>query len=182
MTKIMKRLAGIRRVVSTIIVLMAVQSIAQADPSEIRMSTVNRYVGDMIIYAPKAPKAVVTVFTDLDCGYCRKLHGEIPQLMELGIELRYLAFPRHGIGSASYRKMGSVWCSKNRQSAMSKAMYGEAIPHQDCAHSLTAQYNLARELGISGTPTLIFADGTLWGGYLSAEKLAKEAIKHSVSE
>lgn len=178
MTKMMKRM-GMVWVVS-IVSLVLGQSVAQADTKEVRMRTVNRYLPDMIVYRPqKAPKAVVTVFTDLDCGYCRKLHAEIPRLLELGIEFRYLAYPRHGVGSASYRKMGSVWCSKNRQSAMTKAMHGESIPNNNCAHSLAAQFALAQQLGISGTPTLIFADGTIWGGYLSAEKLAKEAIKHS---
>lgn len=177
MTKMIKGI-GMLWVVSMVSLVLG-QSLAQADPSEASMSKINRYRFDMIAYAPKAPKAVVTVFTDLDCGYCRKLHAEIPRLLELGIELRYLAYPRHGVGSASYRKMESVWCSKNRQSAMSKAMHGEAIPNTHCAHSLAAQFALAQQLGISGTPTLIFEDGTVWGGYLSAEKLAKEAIKHS---
>jgi thiol:disulfide interchange protein DsbC len=137
---------------------------------------------DMVIYRPKVVKAVVTVFTDTDCGYCRKLHQEIPQLMDLGIELRYLAYPRQGHGSATYTKMESIWCAENPQSMMTKVMKGEPVQSITCRSAIPAQRILGEKLGISGTPTLVFADGSLWAGYLTAEKLAKEAIKHSLKE
>ncbi len=137
---------------------------------------------EMVVYSPKELKAVVTVFTDPDCGYCRKLHAEISQLLDLGIELRYLAFPRQGVGSPTYTKMESVWCSKDPKEAMTNAMQGEAVSVGTCssAKEIEAQLELGQKIGINGTPTLVFADGTLVGGYLSAEKLAKEAIKHNL--
>lgn len=137
---------------------------------------------EMVIYRPKTVKAVVTVFTDADCGYCRKLHQEIPRLMDLGIELRYLAYPRQGRGSATYTKMESIWCSNDPKSMMTKVMEGEHVQPITCRNTIPAQLLLGEKLGISGTPTLVFADGSLWAGYLTAEKLAKEAIKHRLKE
>jgi thiol:disulfide interchange protein DsbC len=137
----------------------------------------------MIVYRPANVKAVVTIFTDLQCGYCKKLHREIPKLIDLGIELHYMVYPRHGIGSSSYNTMVSIWCSKDPKEAMTQAMEGEEIKKNICnSHSVADQMLLGRKLGVSGTPTLFFADGTMWGGYLSAEKLAKEAIKHTPKE
>lgn len=133
---------------------------------------------DMVVYGPENPKATVTAFTDLNCGYCRKLHNEIPRLTELGIQIRYLALPRQGVGSPGYNKMVTIWCSADRQVAMSRAMQGESLPPKTCQNAIREQLALARKLGVSGTPTLIFADGTVWPGYLSAEKLAREAIRH----
>lgn len=134
---------------------------------------------EMIIYKPKGhTKAVVTIFTDLECGYCRKLHTEIPKLNDMGIEVRYLAFPRHGIGSNTYNRMVSIWCSSNPRDALEKAMWGEMPANKTCSHSIDAQYQLGRKLGISGTPTLVFQDGTVLGGYETAERIARQAVKH----
>jgi thiol:disulfide interchange protein DsbC len=137
---------------------------------------------EMVIYRPSVVKGVVTVFTDADCSYCRKLHAEIPRLLDLGIELRYLAYPRQGVGSPTYTKMESVWCSKDRKEMMTKVMEGKHVQPLTCRNTIGEQLLLGEKLGISGTPTLVFADGTLWGGYLSAERLAAEAIKHSLKE
>jgi len=136
---------------------------------------------EMIVYKSKDPKAVITIYTDLDCGYCRKLHYEIPKLNDLGVEVRYLAFPRHGIGSTAYNTMVGIWCSENPHEAMTHAMEGQEVAYKTCKHSIEKQYDLGLEMGVSGTPTIIFADGAMWGGYLSAERLAREAIKHSGS-
>jgi len=133
----------------------------------------------MIIYKPKEEtKAVVTIFTDLECGYCRKLHEEVPKLNALGIEVRYLAFPRRGVGSTTYNRMVSIWCASNPKEALAKAMWGEMPASKTCSHSIDAQYQLGRKMGISGTPTLVFSDGTVWGGYETAERIARQAMKH----
>ncbi len=136
----------------------------------------------MVIYAPKEIKGVVTIFTDPDCGYCRKLHSEVSKLVDLGIEVRYMAFPRQGIGSPTYDKMVSIWCSKDRADAMSKAMQGEEIETQVCSNNVGEQFVLGEKLGLNGTPALLFPDGALVGGYLPATKLAEEAIKHSLKK
>lgn len=137
---------------------------------------------NVLIYRPEAVKGIVNIFTDLDCSYCKKLHEEIPRLMDLGIEVRYLAFPRHGAGSLSYTKMVSIWCAEDPKDVMTQAMREEELEVRHCEHTIDQQFALGRKLGVRGTPTLIFSDGTLWSGYLPATTLAKEAIKHSLKE
>jgi len=134
---------------------------------------------DMIVFKAKgATKAVVNVFTDIDCGFCRKLHKEVPQLNAMGIEVRYLAYPRAGIGSESYQKLVTAWCAKDRQGVLTRYKNGEAVPINTCSDNpVTAQYQLADRLGISGTPAVIAADGELLGGYLTAPELAQRLIK-----
>lgn len=135
---------------------------------------------EMVIYKPsEAIQGEVIVFTDSDCGYCKKLHSEIPKLLKLGIQLKYLAYPRQGIGSPTYTKMESVWCAKDRKEAMTRLMKGEEVSPAECQNTLQSQMELARKIGISGTPSLIFRDGTMWGGYVPAERLAKMAIEHN---
>jgi thiol:disulfide interchange protein DsbC len=156
------------------------RNLTEATRRQLRRSLLDHLSSkEMIIYHPKETKGSVTVFVDTDCGYCRKLHAEVPKLVEQGIEVRYLAFPRAGIGSSVYNKMLSAWCAKDPGIVMTKVMTGEAIETLTCNNTLESQLLLGRKLGISGTPTLVFADGTLWGGYLPAEKLASEAIKHN---
>ncbi|MDP2228840.1 MAG: DsbC family protein [Moraxellaceae bacterium] len=121
------------------------------------------------------PKAIVHVFTDIDCGYCRKLHQEVSAMNRLGIEVRYLAFPRTGPVSPSATKLNAVWCAKDRQSAMTRAKAGESVTAaKSCkAPAVAAQYALGEELGVRGTPAIFGPDGMQLGGYVSAESLAK---------
>ena len=130
---------------------------------------------DMVIYKAKgATKGVVTVFTDVDCGYCRKLHKEVPQLNDMGIEVRYLAWPRAGIGSESYQKMVTVWCAKDRQKTMTSLKNGDNVPISTCKDNpVAAQYELGEKMGVNGTPALIKADGELIPGYMPAAELAQ---------
>lgn len=130
---------------------------------------------DMIIFKPKGPaKAVLNVFTDIDCGYCRKLHKEMPELNALGIEVRYLAYPRAGVGTESYQKMVTAWCAKDRQGTLTRFKNGEAVPINTCSDNpVTAQYQLGERIGISGTPSLITASGELIPGYVPAKELAE---------
>lgn len=117
-------------------------------------------------------KAKITVFTDIDCGYCRKLHREIPRMNEYGIEVSYLAYPRAGFGSDSYKKFVSVWCSDDRLKALTSAKAGNDIAAKDCKNPVTAQFELGKSFGIKGTPATVLEDGQLLPGYLSADKLA----------
>jgi len=112
------------------------------------------------------------VFTDIDCGYCRKLHGEIDQFNAKGITVRYLAFPRSGIGAPSYNKAVSVWCDKDPQAAMTRAKNGETLPKADCDNPVKEQYELGQLIGVQGTPAIIMEDGALLPGYVPAAKLA----------
>jgi thiol:disulfide interchange protein DsbC len=128
-----------------------------------------------IEFAPQPPiaaKYVVTVFTDLDCPYCRKLHSQIAQYNAKGIAFRYVFFPRHGIGSPTYFQAIAVWCSADRQDALTRAKLGQNIPSKKCENPVDKEYKLATELGIAGTPGLILPDGTLYGGYATPDELA----------
>ena len=149
-----------------------------------KMAAVNQLSEkDMIVYAPKKVKHVVTVFTDIDCGYCRKLHSEIAQYNKLGIEIRYLAYPRAGIGSDSYKKAVAVWCAKDRKAAITTAKNGGNIEQKTCDNPVAKEFNLGQELGVNGTPTLVLENGQIYPGYAPPEQLNKvlEQIKPQLS-
>lgn len=129
---------------------------------------------DMIIFpAEGESKATVTVFTDVDCPYCRKLHGDIAELNKLGITLRYLAFPRTGLDTETHYKMVSTWCAEDRKAMFTAAKRGGDVPPADCDNPVAAQYELGREVGVTGTPALVFEDGTILPGYVPAATLAQ---------
>ena len=141
---------------------------------------------DVISFKPKGKvKGVVYVFTDVDCGYCRKLHQEVQAMNDLGIELRYLAFPRGGANSPAYNKMVSAWCAKDRKKAITDLKTGNNIqttavtqkdapqPEGSCGALVDQQYQLGNKLGVSGTPALFLEDGRAIPGYRPAAELAK---------
>lgn len=130
-------------------------------------------VEEMVVFSPKkTTRQSVFVFTDVDCGYCRKLHQEMSAINDLGIEVRYLAYPRDGIGSVAYTKLVSAWCSDDRQSAITRLKAGQAVPAKTCTNPVADQYQLGRSLGITGTPAIITQSGELLPGYLPAKELA----------
>lgn len=130
---------------------------------------------EMLVFSPDSEnvKATVTVFTDIDCGYCRKLHREVPALNELGIAVRYLAYPRAGVGSASYDKAVSAWCAEDPNGALTRAKAGQEIEQAICANPVAAHYALGDQFGVTGTPAIFFEDGRLQPGYLPAEEMAR---------
>ena len=128
---------------------------------------------DAIIFAPNGPaKHTVTVFTDVDCVHCRHMHSEIGELNRLGIRVRYLMFPRGGPDTESWYKAVSVWCSADRKDALTRAKKGETLPPGKCDSPVAAQYELGRQLGISGTPGIVTETGEFLAGYASAAYLA----------
>lgn len=129
---------------------------------------------DAIVFPAKGKrKAYMYVFTDVDCGYCRKLHVEaLPTLNEKGVEVRYLAFPRAGIGSDSYRRIASAWCAKDKQAAMTKLKTGKPLKENVCKDNpVKAQFELGHSIGVNGTPALVLEDGTMVPGFRPAEEL-----------
>lgn len=129
---------------------------------------------DMVVFAPKKVEHTITVFTDIDCGYCRKLHNEMDSYNQLGIKVRYLAYPRSGPNSLSFDKAVNVWCSRDRSAAMTLAKQSKisASDLQICAENpVMAQWQLGRSMGVNGTPTIITSDGKMIPGYLPADKL-----------
>ena len=138
---------------------------------------------EQITYSPDHPKYDLLVFTDIDCGYCRKLHNQMKEYNKEGIAIHYLAFPRAGVGSASYDKFVSVWCADDQQTALTLAKNGTDPDPQKCPNPIADQYELGRELGVSGTPALVTADGTLIPGYMPPEQLRQrlESMDDSVA-
>jgi thiol:disulfide interchange protein DsbC len=124
-----------------------------------------------ITFAPEEPKYDLTVFTDIDCGYCRKLHAQIDEYNQQGIAIHYMAFPRAGVGSHSYEKAVSVWCAGDQRNALTQAKLGAEPDPLQCDNPIEDQYKLGLELGVSGTPSLLTADGTMIPGYVPPEQL-----------
>jgi len=129
---------------------------------------------ERVVYKPAGKvKARLTVFTDPTCPYCQKLHAEMSQLNDMGIEVDYLAFPRMGPNSDAARQLADVWCSDNRSEAMSAAFRGDSVKSSpSCEAPITSQYQLGVKSGIQGTPAIIFPDGKMVPGYLPAKRLA----------
>jgi len=130
---------------------------------------------DMVVFSPEGkPKASIYVFTDVDCGYCQMMHQQVPKMNEMGIEVRYLAYPRAGLNSPSFNKIASAWCAADKKSALTKLKNKEEIPMNVCANNpVAAQFRLGQQFGVSGTPSLILENGQLVGGYVEPERLAQ---------
>jgi thiol:disulfide interchange protein DsbC len=129
--------------------------------------------GKLIIFpAVGDTKAILNVFTDVDCGYCRKLHQEVPVLNKSGVEVRYLAFPRSGPGTESARRIAMAWCAKDQQKTLTDIKNGRNIPGKPCDDNpVEEHYNLGIQFGVQGTPALVLMDGTLIPGYRPASEL-----------
>jgi len=141
------------------------------------MSTVSE--AQMVVFAPKDPKYTVTVFTDVDCGYCRKLHSQMADYNRLGIKIRYVFYPRTGPDTESWAKAEQVWCSPNRGDALTKAKLDQAIPGpKHCSGSPVAkEYALGQDIGVRGTPSIVLDDGEMLGGYLPPQMLMQHLKK-----
>jgi thiol:disulfide interchange protein DsbC len=131
---------------------------------------------NMIIFKPKIGKYMVSVFTDIDCGYCRKLHSEIDQYLAEGITVRYLFYPRAGKGSDSYKKAISVWCADDRNTALTEAKKGTAPKEKTCDNPVDQHMQLAQDFGAQGTPLIVTQKGNVLPGYVPAKQLA-EALR-----
>jgi thiol:disulfide interchange protein DsbC len=125
----------------------------------------------MVIYGPEDPKYVVTVFTDIDCGFCRKLHAEMDKYNANGIQIRYLFYPRAGQDSESYQKAVSVWCADDRKEALTTAKLGGEVPQRTCDNPVREHVALGRVMGLQGTPALVLQDGEMIPGYIPADRL-----------
>ncbi len=128
-------------------------------------------VSRQIEFVPKKTAYDLTVFTDIDCGYCRKLHSQMAEYNDQGIAIHYMAFPRAGIGSASYDKFVSVWCADDQQAALTAAKTGSEPEPRQCDNPIAEQYQLGIALGVTGTPAIMTADGQLIPGYVPPETL-----------
>jgi thiol:disulfide interchange protein DsbC len=119
-----------------------------------------------IVFAAANPRHTVTVFTDIDCGYCRKLHEQMAVYNKLGITVEYLFYPRSGIGGESFDKAVAVWCAPDRRAALTAAKAGKVLPPGKCANPVTQDYELGRRIGLEGTPAIYAANGEQIGGFV----------------
>jgi thiol:disulfide interchange protein DsbC len=127
---------------------------------------------EMIVFAPAETKRTITVYTDVDCPYCRKLHKEVPTLVDNGVKVRYLWYPRSGVNTPSYDKAVSIWCAEDQLDAMNDAKLNNKISSLKCdPNPVASQYQSGKKVGVRGTPTIVFDDGTIVGGYLPAKDL-----------
>lgn len=154
------------------------------DISQIGLSVVRRAelakipATDRIVFAPVGPaKHRVAIFTDIECGFCRKLHEDIAEYNKRGIAIEYLAFPRAGLQSADSVAMQSVWCASDRRKALTDAKAGRPVPPMACKNPVADQYESGRRMGLTGTPMIINEDGLMLPGYLPPDKMLESLDK-----
>lgn len=137
----------------------------------------------MVVFSPAKPTTTITVFTDIDCGYCRKLHKQIAEYNAKGIKVRYMFFPRSGPGTESWTKAEQVTCARDRRAALTRSKMGEKLTDKACQPNPVAQhYNIGRDFGLQGTPAIILDSGELIGGYLEPAELSKYIAETKVAK
>lgn len=134
-------------------------------------------MAEMVVYPAKGEaKSHITVFTDTTCPYCQKLHAEVPELNRMGVEVRYVAFPRQGLNSPGDEQLQAVWCSKDRKSSLDKLISGKDVDAPKCANPVSKQFALGQSIGVNGTPAIVLQDGQVIPGYQPAAQVAKLAL------
>jgi thiol:disulfide interchange protein DsbC len=148
--------------------------------SVIRLSEIEKLgEDDMVVYTPETIRHTITVVTDIDCPYCRRLHSEMDQYMAGGVKVRYIFMPLKGQGD--YRTTVSVWCAKDKNEALDMAKAGADVEAKDCDNPIDDHLKVARNLGVRGTPAIILQDGSMLPGYVPASKLVSELDKLNLS-
>lgn len=152
--------------------------LTEASRKQMRLDALASLGDQYVAYDPPGGMVqnAVTVFVDVDCGYCRKLHDELPSYNALGIGFRYVFFPRAGLGSDSERQLDAAWCSPDRKTAVSRAILGEKFTAKACATPTKQHYELAAKLGVRGTPLMILPTGDTINGYVPAAQLAQRLV------
>ena len=151
------------------------QDVTAPRRDQVRKQAIDTMRESMVVFAPKdgAVKHTITVFTDIDCGYCRQMHREIEQFMDEGIAVRYLLFPRSAPGTPSYQKAISVWCAEDRNEALTRAKAGEDPEARSCDNPVEEHRALGEMVGVRGTPTLVLDDGSVVPGYVPPKQLTQ---------
>ena len=156
-------------------------NLSEASRTEARRDLIATVADDQtIMFSPQEVKHTVTIFTDVECTYCRRLHAQIDDYMALGIEVRYLLYPRNGPSSRSWNTSEEIWCSADRANALTMAKLDRKVSAPACdASAIQNHYAIGRDVGLNGTPAIVLDDGTLIGGYLAPEQLAAALEKGS---
>lgn len=149
------------------------QALSDAAQGEMRRDRLEEHGEDnMVVYSPDGEvRHTVTVFTDIDCPYCRQMHARMDEYLDRGIAIRYVQMPRAGVDTGSYHKAVSVWCADDRNAAMDRAKAGESMERRECDNPVSDQLDLARNLGVNATPTIVAEDGTVFQGMVQPDDL-----------
>lgn len=161
------------------------QNLSEAHRMTARAALINAVPeSEMLIFSPPNPKYTITVFTDVDCAYCRKLHSQIAELNRLGIRVRYMFFPRTGPGTESWKKAEVVWCSANRNEALTRAKAGATLDmNKVCAPTpVKREYELGENIGVRGTPAIITENGDYISGYMEPRDLLDQLKEFQVAK
>ncbi|GAC1309796.1 MAG: DsbC family protein [Steroidobacteraceae bacterium] len=153
------------------------ENLTEAHRTKARLALINAVPeSQMLIFSPKNPLYTITVFTDVDCQYCRKLHSEIAELNKLGVRVRYMFYPRTGPNTESWHKAEAVWCAADRNEALTRAKAGGAVDiSKVCASNPVArEYALGQSIGVQGTPAIVTENGDYINGYMPPHELVKE--------
>lgn len=156
-----------------------VENVTEGALAQVRIDGMKKFEDSMIVFPAKNEKYQVTVFTDTTCGYCRKLHSQMPEYNELGITVRYMAFPRSGAQGSTYNQLKAIWCAEDQQKAMTDAKAGERLDTskvQMCNAPIADQYAMGMKVGVSGTPAIMFENGTMIPGYQDPAQLLQSLI------
>ena len=154
-----------------------ITNLADISLAKIRMEGIAKFEKDMIVYPAKNEKHVVNVFTDITCGYCRKMHEQMDEYNDLGITVRYLAYPRAGITdrngglTSGFKDLRSVWCNEDPNTALTKAKQGSSIAQRICDKPIAEEFNFGRQVGVNSTPTIITSNGIMMPGYRKPKDL-----------
>ena len=158
------------------------ENLTEAIRSHARLALINAVPeSQMLIFSPKNPQYTITVFTDLDCQYCRKLHSDMAELNKLGVRVRYLFYPRTGPNTESWRKAEVVWCSANRNEALTRAKAGAQLDmNKTCSPTpVEREFQLGQTVGVRGTPAIITESGEFLNGYMPPKEMV-QAIKQTL--
>lgn len=154
-----------------------VNNLTEESLAQVRIDGMAKFSDAMIVYPAKNEKHVVTVFTDITCGYCRKMHEQIDDYNDKGITVRYLAYPRAGVkdrsGSYSqgFKDLRSIWCHEDPNSALTKAKSGSNVAARICDKPIEEEFDFGRQVGVTGTPAIMLTDGMMVPGYQDPDKL-----------
>ncbi|MGI9229547.1 MAG: DsbC family protein [Gammaproteobacteria bacterium] len=155
--------------------LRARTNVSEGRRTEVRRDIINTVPLDKTVTFPAQNRQYdIYVFTDTSCGYCRKLHRDVGELNRLGVSVHYLAFPRAGIDSQDYYDMEAIWCSSDKQQAMTTAKSGGQVKAGKCANPVREQYELGKSLGVTGTPAIYLRDGRVLRGYRPPQAMLRD--------
>ena len=152
-------------------------NLSEKDRNDARVSMMSSVADDaLIVFTPETKRHTVSVFTDIDCTFCRRLHSQIDEYMDEGIQIRYFLYPRSGPASESWVKAEQVWCSDDRNEALTLAKLDKEFQTRECDASIvSSHFSMGQDVGLRGTPAIVLEDGTLVSGYMPARQLS-EAI------